>query len=105
RQLRDDQEAIVKALRGHGFAVDQVSVQLSPADRSAGTQQGDGQAQQQQQQFSSQPQAREGGGGREHGGERAGSFGQEGTSHEGNIAEAASGLAGGQFVRSGGVYL
>ncbi|WPE19127.1 flagellar hook-length control protein FliK [Shinella zoogloeoides] len=106
RQLLDDKDTIVRALRGQGFAVDQVSVQLAPADRGAGTQQGDSQGQQaQQQQFSSQPQAREGGGGREHGGERAGSFGQEGTSHEGNIAEAASGLAGGQSVRSGGVYL
>jgi len=106
RQLLDDKDTIVRALRSQGFAVDQVSVQLAPADRGAGTQQGDSQGQQaQQQQFSSQPQAREGGGGREHGGERAGSFGQEGTSHEGNIAEAASGLAGGQSVRSGGVYL
>lgn len=103
RQLLDDKDTIVRALRGQGFAVDQISVQLAPADRGAGTQQGDSQGQQQQ--FSSQPQAREGGGGREHGGERAGPFGQEGTSHEGNIAEAASGLAGGQSVRSGGVYL
>ena len=105
RQLLDDKDTIVRALRGQGFAVDQISVQLAPADRGAGTQQGDSQGQQAQQQFSSQPQAREGGGGREHGGERAGPFGQEGTSHEGNIAEAASGLAGGQSVRSGGVYL
>ncbi|GMB82944.1 hypothetical protein NN6n1_37270 [Shinella zoogloeoides] len=106
RQLLDDKDTIVRALRSQGFAVDQVSVQLAPADRGAGTQQGDSQGQQaQQQQFSSQPQAREGSGGREHGGERAVPFGQEGTSHEGNIAEAASGLAGGQSVRSGGVYL
>ena len=107
RQLKDDQEAIVKALRGHGFAVDQVSVQLAPADRSAGSQQqGDGQSQQQQQQFSSQPQAREGGSGRQGGnGEGTGNFAGEGTSHEGNTSETAPGLSGGQPVRSGGVYL
>lgn len=105
RQLSDDQDAIVKALRGHGFAVDQVSVQLSSVDRSSGTpQQGDGQASQQQQQSSSQPQAREGGNGRQSGnGTRT--FAGEGTSHDGNTSENASGLAGGQFVRSGGVYL
>ena len=102
RQLADDQDAIVRALRGHGFAVDQVSVQLAPADRSAGTQ-GDGQG---QQQFSSQPQAREGGNGRgQRGDEGAGTFGREGRSHEGNISETAAGVAGGQSGRSGGVYL
>ncbi len=107
RQLSDDQDAIVKALRGHGFAVDQVSVQLSPVDRSSGTpQQGDGQASQQQQQFSSQPQAREGGNGRQGGnGDGTRTFAGEGTSHDGNTSENASGLAGGQPVRSGGVYL
>nr|WP_298097674.1 flagellar hook-length control protein FliK [uncultured Shinella sp.] len=107
RQLSDDQDAIVKALRGHGFAVDQVSVQLSPVDRGASTQQqGDGQAQQQQQQFSSQPQAREGGNGRQGGnGDGTRTFAGEGTSHDGNTSENASGLSGGQPVRSGGVYL
>lgn len=107
RQLSDDQDAIVKALRGHGFAVDQVSVQLSPIDRSTGTQQqqGDGQTPQQQQ-FSSQPQAREGGNGRQGGnGDDTRTFAGEGTSHDGNTSENASGLAGGQPVRSGGVYL
>jgi chemotaxis protein MotD len=103
RQLADDQDAIVRALRGHGFAVDQVSVQLAPADRSAGTQ-GDGQGQQAQQQFSSQPQAREGGNGRGQRGDE-GTFGREGRSHEGNVTETAAGLAGGQSGRSGGVYL
>jgi chemotaxis protein MotD len=102
RQLTDDQDAIVRALRGQGFAVDQVSVQLAPADRSANTQ-GDSQ---QQQQFSSQPQAREGGNGRQGGnGEGSGTFAREGASHEGNTSENASGLAGGQPQRSGGVYL
>ncbi|UDF30828.1 UNVERIFIED_ORG: flagellar hook-length control protein FliK [Roseateles sp. XES5] len=107
RQLTDDQDAIVRALRGQGFAVDQVSVQLAPTDRSSGSQQGDGQGQQAQQQFSSpQQQAREGGNGSGRGnGEGAGSFGREGRSHEGNTSENASGLAGGQSVRSGGVYL
>lgn len=107
RQLSDDQDAIVKALRGHGFAVDQVSVQLSPVDRSSGTpQQSDGQASQQQQQFSSQPQAREGGNGRQGGnGDGTRTFAGEGHSHDGNTSENASGLTGGQPVRSGGVYL
>jgi len=107
RQLSDDQDAIVKALRGQGFAVDQVSVQLSSIDRSSGTpQQGDGQASQQQQQSSSQPQAREGGNGRQSGnGDGTRTFAGEGTSHDGNTSENASGLAGGQSVRSGGVYL
>ena len=105
RQLVDDQDSIVRALRGHGFAVDQVSVQLAPTDRSAGSQ-GDGQGQQAQQQFSSQPQAREGGNGRgQRGDEGAGPFGREGRPHEGNMSETAAGLSGGQPGRSGGVYL
>ena len=103
RQLTDDQDAIVRALRGQGFAVDQVSVQLSPADRSSSAQQGDSQN---QQQFSSQPQAREGGNGRGQGAEQdARNFAREGTSHEGNTSDNAAGLAGGQPQRSGGVYL
>lgn len=106
RQLSDDQDAIVKALRDQGFAVDQVSVQFTPADRSSGTQQGDGQSQQQQPQFSSQPQAREGGNGRQGTeGQSARSFAREETSHEGNTSDNAAGLAGNQSLRSGGVYL
>ncbi len=105
RQLADDQDAIVRALRGQGFAVDQVSVQLAPADRSANAQGGD-QGQQQPQQFSGQSQAREGGdGGGQRGSEGTGTFGREGISHEGNTSETAPGLSGGQPVRSGGVYL
>lgn len=103
RQLSEDQDAIVKALRDQGFGVDQVSVQLSPADRSSGTQQGDGQN---QQQFSSQPQAREGGNSRQGGGEQAArNFGREEMSHEGTMSENAPGLADGQSQRSGSVYL
>jgi len=105
RQLTDDQDAIVRALRGQGFAVDQVSVQLSPVDRSASAQQqGDGQF---QQQFSSQPQAREGDGGRQEGGrQEGGNFAGEGSTHEGTTADGASGPGGGnQSLRSGGVYL
>lgn len=106
RQLSDDQDAIVKALRGHGFAVDQVSVQLSPVDRGSNAQQGDGQTSQQQQQFSSQPQAREGGNGRQgSNGDGTRTFAGEGHSHDGNASENASGSTGGQPVRSGGVYL
>lgn len=98
RQLSDDQDSIVRALRGHGFAVDQVSVQLAPTDRSAQTNaQG-----QPQQQFSGQPQAQEGGNGRQ-GGE--GASAREGRSYEGNTSENASAGSGGQPVRSGGVYL
>ncbi|AOF91783.1 flagellar hook-length control protein FliK [Sinorhizobium sp. RAC02] len=108
RQLSDDQDAMVKALRDQGFAVDQVSVQFTPADRNSGTQQGDGQSQQQQQQpqFSSQPQAREGGNGRQGAeGQAARSFAREEASHEGTTSDNAAGLAGGQSLRSGGVYL
>ena len=101
RQLTDDHDAIVRALRGHGLAVDQVSVQLAPADRSANAG-GDQGQQAQQQQFSSQPQAREGGRGQQG---SEGAFAREGGSHEGTMSETASGPAGGQPVRSGGVYL
>jgi chemotaxis protein MotD len=104
RQLSDDQEKIVKALRDQGFAVDQISVQLSSSsDRSAGSQQGDGQAQQQQ---SGQAQAREGGNGRQGGAEQGTrNPAREEASYEGNTSENAAGVAGGQSVRSGGVYL
>lgn len=104
RQLSDDQDAIVKALRGQGFAVDQVTVQLSPADRSASAQQqGDGQAQQ----FSGQPQAREGGGeGRQNGEQReSGNFEREGSAHEGRMAENGTGVAGTQPLRAGSLYV
>jgi len=106
RQLSEDQDAMVKALRDQGFAVDQVSVQFTPADRGADAQQGDGQSQQQQPQFSSQPQAREGGNGRQSGdGQAARSFSREEASHEGNTSDNAAGVAGSQSLRSGGVYL
>ena len=99
RQLTDDQDAIVRALRGQGFAVDQVSVQLSPVDRSASAQQqGDGQFQQ----SGGQQQAREGGNGRQNGGQQgSGNFGHEGASHEGGTMDGA----GGRSAGSGGVYL
>ncbi|MDX3975927.1 flagellar hook-length control protein FliK [Shinella sp.] len=104
RQLTDDKDTIVRALRGQGFAVDQVTVQLSPADKSGGAQQGD--SQNQQQQLFSNQQAREGGNGRQGGGEQqARNFAREGMSHEGNTSENAPGLAGGQPQRTGGVYL
>ena len=104
RQLTDDQDAIVRALRGQGFAVDQVTVQLAPVDKGASAQQGD--SQQQQQQFSNQPQAREGGNGRQGGGEgQPRQFAREGSFHEGNTSDNAPGLSGGQPQRSGGVYL
>jgi chemotaxis protein MotD len=106
RQLSEDQDAMVKALRDQGFAVDQVSVQFTPADRGAETQQGDGQSPQPQPQFSSQPQAREGGNGRQGAeGQAARSFAREEASHEGNTSDNAAGLAGNQSLRSGGVYL
>lgn len=101
RQLTDDQDAIVRALRGQGFAVDQVSVQLAPADRSANAQ--DDRGQQGQQQFAGQPQGGDGRGARDNGG--TGAFAREGRSYEGNTSETAPGPAGGQSVRSGGVYL
>lgn len=95
-----------ETLIDQGFAVDQVSVQFTPADRGAETQQGDGQSQQPQPQFSSQPQAREGGNGRQGAeGQSARSFAREEASHEGNTSDNAAGLAGSQSLRSGGVYL
>lgn len=98
RKLSDDQDSIVRALRGHGFAVDQVSVQLAPSDRSAQS----GNQGQQQQQFSGQPQAQAGGNGRQ-GGE--GASAREERSYEGTTSENAPAASGSQPVRSGGVYL
>jgi chemotaxis protein MotD len=40
RQLTQDQDGIVKALKQHGFSIDQVSIQLSPAARADGGQMG-----------------------------------------------------------------
>lgn len=101
RNLSDDQDAIVKALRGHGFAVDQVSVQLtSSSDRSGSTGQGDPQAQ-----FTGQQQAREGGGQQQGGHARqtdTKAF-NEGTSYDYGQADGSSGAN--QSRGSGGVYL
>ncbi|MCV3737128.1 flagellar hook-length control protein FliK [Rhizobium sp. TRM96647] len=79
RNLSDDHDAIVKALRGHGFSIDQVSVQMAPSPDRGGsaTGQGDSQAQ-----FAGQQQAREGGG-RQQGGEpRHNTVFDEGPGHE-----------------------
>ncbi|MDX3926369.1 MAG: flagellar hook-length control protein FliK [Shinella sp.] len=110
RQLKDDQESIVKALRGHGFAVDQVSVQLLPTDRSAsaGHQQQQG-SDQQSQLAGQQQQARGGDGGRQNGeGQQAaagwGGTGEERTNEQGS-ADGNSGVGGARSQRSGGVYL
>ncbi|MFD1328436.1 flagellar hook-length control protein FliK [Mycoplana ramosa] len=101
RNLSEDQDAIVKALRGHGFSVDQISVQLtSSSDRSGGAGQGDAQAQ-----FSGQQQAREGGGGRQGEGEArfASSMDpNEGSAHEYGQADV---VAADQLRSVGGVYL
>ncbi len=101
RNLSDDQDAIVKALRGHGFAVDQVSVQLTfSSDRSGSTGQGDPQAQ-----FTGQQQAREGGGQQQGGHARqtdTKAF-NEGTSYDYGQADGSSGAN--QSRGSGGVYL
>ncbi len=103
RQLTDDQDAMVKALRAHGFTVDQVSVQLAPTDRSAAAQQ---QGDAQQQQFSGQQQTREGGEGRQQDGEqKTGRFSNEGSSHEGRPTDAVAGASGGQSAHSGDLYL
>jgi chemotaxis protein MotD len=105
RQLKDDQDTIVRALRGQGFAVDQVSVQLSPVDRSASSgQQGD--ASSGQQQFTNQQQAREGGSGRQDDGRQtSGNFGREGNSHDGSTIDSGNSVSGGRSVGSGSVYL
>lgn len=102
RQLSDDQDKIVKALRAHGFAVDQVSVQLS-TDRSASAQQQQGDA---QPQFSGQQQAREGADGRQQGGgQPAGRSPREEVSHEGRSEDAVSGASGSQPHHAGDIYL
>lgn len=102
RNLSEDQDAIVKALRGHGFSVDQISVQLtSSSDRSGGAGQGDAQAQ-----FSGQQQAREGGGGRQgSGGPSYAGFmdPNEGSNHEYGQADNSAGA--GKRLGTGGVYL
>lgn len=100
RNLSDDQEAIVRALRGHGFTVDQVSVQLSsPSERSGGAGQGDPQAQ-----FSGQQQAREGNG-RQGGGESRtpNRVSDEGIVHDNGQAGSLDST--GQRRGTGGVYL
>lgn len=101
RNLSDDQDAIIKALRGHGFAVDQISVQMtSSSDRSGSTGQGDPQAQ-----FSGQQQAREGGSQQQGGNARQAdtkAF-NEGTSHDYGQTDGSSGAN--QSRGSGGVYL
>jgi len=104
RQLSDDKDQIVKALRGHGFAVDQVSVQLSPqVDRSANTGQGGAQPQ-----FGGQQQTHEGGNGRQDSGQQGagdwnGFANGEGLGNE--QASSGNGIAGTQSGRTGGVYL
>ena len=104
RQLSDDKDQIVKALRGHGFAVDQVSVQLSPqVDRSANTGQGGAQPQ-----FGGQQQTHEGGNGRQGGGQQGAGDWNGFASGEGLGNEQVSsgnGIAGTQSGRTGGVYL
>lgn len=101
RNLSEDQDAIVKALRGHGFSVDQISVQLtSSSDRSGGAGQGDTQAQ-----FSGQQQQAREGGGRQSGGETrfaASMDPNEGSTHDYGQTDIS---AADQRRGVGGVYL
>lgn len=102
KKLNEDHEDIVKALKSHGFAVDQVQVSLSPASRgdqtpSDGQQQGSQQGQQQNWQGSAS------GGQRQASGDR-GFTNAMGNGNEQNVAApTAQGDAGGP--RTGGVYL
>ncbi len=103
RHLSDDQDAIVKALRGHGFSIDQVNVQMAPSSDRGGsaTGQGDSQAQ-----FAGQQQAREGGSGRQQGGEprqAAQTAFNEGPAHE--YGQVDSLTSNDQRRPSGGVFL
>lgn len=86
RNLSDDHDAIVKALRGHGFTIDQVGVQMAPTTDRGGSATGQGGAQgDSQAQFAEQQQAREGGSGRQQGGESrqaANTAFNEGPAHE-----------------------
>lgn len=102
RHLSDDQDAIVKALRGHGFSIDQVNVQMAPSPDRGGsaTGQGDSQAQ-----FAGQQQAREGGSGRQQGGEprqAAQTAFNEGPAHDYGQMDSTSND---QRRSSGGVFL
>lgn len=102
RQLTDDKDRIVKALRGNGFTVDQVNVQFSSVDRSSGTGQGGAQTQ-----LGGQQNAHEGGGGRQGGQQPSGDWNGFATG-EGLGNEQIStngGVAGTQSDRAGGVYL
>ncbi|MCF3639562.1 flagellar hook-length control protein FliK [Rhizobium sp. TRM95111] len=102
RQLSGDQDGIVKALKAQGFAVDQVTVQFSPTDRSSANSQGNGQAA-----FAGQQQTHEGNGGRQGGNQQTfsgqNSAGNDGASYDRSLAESAvsSGVQSGR----GGVYL
>ncbi len=105
RQLKNDHNAIVSALRSHGLAVDQVNIQFSaPSDRSGGQQ---GQSDAQSQNFSQQ--ARDGaqqGGARQQGDDaRQQNNTQEGWSRNVATKEDAVETVAAQRSASGDVYL
>lgn len=105
RQLSDDSTSIAKALRAHGFGIDQITVQHAGASDRGGMNPQQGQSQNSSQQF----QLREGaaqnaGGGNGEGGARRDQAGG-GRQHPGELShEAVSGTAG-PSRRADGVYL
>ncbi|QRM54244.1 flagellar hook-length control protein FliK [Sinorhizobium sp. BG8] len=102
RQLTDDQDQIVKALRSHGFAVDQVSIQFTPTDKGAsGGQQGNSQS---QPQFTGQQQQPGDGRSGQQSGSQQGSstWNSRGGANDQGSAQA---IAGTQSQQPGGVYL
>ena len=102
RQLSDDQNAMVKALRAQGFAVDQVSVVFNAPDSSGGNAQGQAQPQagQQGREMAGNSQA-QGNRGQSNGGDSQRQGGERFAGNDGTN-DAASGS---ELNRTGGVYM
>lgn len=102
RQLRQDHDKILEALRSQGYAVDNVTISMAPADRPDAGNQANGQGQASQQQ--SLAQQGQGGEARERHNQTAqrtdGIFNDAGGT---GLEDASVGVADGN--RSGGVYL
>jgi chemotaxis protein MotD len=102
RQLKEDHDKILEALRSQGYAVDNVTISMAPVDRSDAGNQANSQGQASQQQSLSQQ--GQGGEARERHNQAAqrtdGVFNDAGGT---GMEDASVGVAGGS--RSGGVYL
>jgi len=100
RQLKDDNQSILKALRGQGFGVEQITVQhvAGGSDRSSGQSSQQGFQANQQGAGSSDAQSS----GRENG---RNSAGQQGSSHQGGQGHEQGSYTGPGAGRTDGVYL